>query len=456
MPFPDLSFVRPVLRLLGAFRLFLTRVRLALLQRLSHLSQRSLEHAIFIGGACGVGLVATLFAMLAEQASHWHARLAHQHAWLTFIALPFGLLLLRWITLRFAPNARGSGIPQTLLALETRMPAIRQRYLHLRDAGFKIALTSTALLFGASVGREGPTVQVGAAIMHTLAEKLKLSSDFNRRGLIIAGAAGGIAAAFNTPLAGVVFAIEELSHGRRLHTNMLTLGAVITAGLVSLAMLGHYTYFPRNPAVLLLPGYGGWGAALLASVVCGLCGGMFARLLVSGPSLLLPRTLATWWRDHPLQATFTCGLLLAGLGFATGGQTYGTGYETTRAMLEGQMAQAEFFGVSKFLATVLSYFSGIPGGIFAPSLSIGAGLGQNLTTLFFSASDLRGMALLCMAGFLAGATQAPLTAFVIVMEMTASQDLVVYLMVAAMGASLISRRIQPMPLYSALASNFVR
>ena len=229
-------------------------------------------------------------------------------------------------------------------------------------------MTLLGLMFGASTGREGPTVQVGASLMFALGRFSKK----HQPGLILAGSAAGVAAAFNTPLAGIVFGIEEMSRSFEVRASGLVIGTIIAAGLTSLAFLGNYTYFGTSGAVM--PFGIDWLAIPVCGVLGGLLGGLFSRLLIVF-AFGFPGRVGDLIKKHPVIFAGVCGLLVAVCGVASGGTVYGTGYEQARAVLHDQQQVSLFYAPLKFLASVLSSISGIPGGIFAPSLSVGAGIG---------------------------------------------------------------------------------
>jgi chloride channel protein, CIC family len=402
-------------------------------------------------GAVLVALLALGFARAADAAQVLSARMLEGRPLLILLVAPAGLTLSVWLTRRVFPGAQGSGIPQTIAALHLTDRAAVNRVLSLRVAFGKIVLTLLGLFVGASIGREGPTVQVGAATMHALGRALRLPREDLHRSLVLAGGAAGVAAAFNTPLAGVVFAIEELSHSFEARTSGTVLTAVILAGITTLALAGNYTYFGVSPAELDLGA--GWLAVAMCAVAGGVLGGVFSAALVEAAKGL-PGIAGRFPGRHPLLFAALCGLLLAGLGIASGGATYGTGYAQARGMVEGTAAMPALYPLLKLLATVVSYLSGIPGGIFAPSLSIGAGIGQWLAGLIPSAPS-GAVVLLGMVGYFSGVVQAPITATVIVMEMTDNQRMTIPLLATAMLAFGISRLICRRPLYGALAKRFL-
>ncbi len=398
-------------------------------------------------GAVLVALVAIAFASASDWAGRMFLRAAHTSPVLAMLLPPLGLSLSVWLTRTVFPGAQGSGIPQVIAALHMSEPRMVNAVLSPRIAVGKVILTLLGLASGASIGREGPTVQVGASIMNSLAGMLRLPRREVQRAMVLAGGAAGIAAAFNTPLAGIVFAIEELSHSFEARTSGTVLTAVIIGGIITLALAGNYTYFGVTSAQL------NFGAGWLAVGICAVCGGalggLFSRLLVEaarGFRGLSGRLV----RAHPIGFAALCGVLLAAIGLVSGGTTYGTGYAQARSLVEGHAGLPADFFVLKFAATVISYLSGIPGGIFAPSLAVGSGLGQLLAPLLPEAPPAA-VVLLGMVAYFSGAVQAPITATVIVMEMTDNQAMTIPLMATAMLAFGVSRLVCRRALYGALA-----
>lgn len=402
--------------------------------------------ALLVGAALLAGLLAILFAIGAELAIETHASMMAVSPWLTLLIAPAGFAAMAWLARRFFPATQGSGIPQAIAASLTDDRRIRRKLLSFKIAIAKIVLTLGGLLSGGSIGREGPSVQVGASVMHMLAGRKK-NRIASSRDLIVAGSGAGIAAAFNTPLGGIMFAIEEMCRHRAFQANSTTLTSVIFAGLMSLAVLGAYTYFGRTPATL------GWPTGIWPVLACGaaggLLGGLFARGLIAS-SRGLPGRLGEISANRPVLFAAGCGLGTALVGLATGGLTYGTGYGETKAALEGTAQLPVYFLVAKMFVIWLAFLSRIPAGVFAPSLAVGAGLGANIA-LFLPPEQSAAILTLGMVAFLAGMTQTPITSFVIVMEMTANHQMLLPLMATAVIAHAISRSVSPVPLYHALA-----
>jgi H+/Cl- antiporter ClcA len=418
------------------------------LRSMKVISVRWRRRTIFLMGGIAVGAAAVALATLADWTQAAFALLLAKSRYASLVVTPLGFALSVFLTNRFFPNSQGSGIPQAIAARQLTDQAARGRLVSIRIAIGKVLLTLLGLLCGASVGREGPTVQVGASIMFAAG----YMSPRRQPGLILAGAAAGVAAAFNTPLAGIVFGIEEMSREFETRTSALVISAVIAAGLTSLALVGNYDYFGSN-ATMLRNGTD-WLSVPLCGVAGGLAGGAFSRLLIE-LARSLPGRFGQLVKRHPIAVALACGLGVAVCGLASGDMIYGTGYAQVKAALEHGTPLPWDFGLLKLAATALSAISGIPGGIFAPSLAVGAGIGANVSHLF-SDAPLGAIMLLGMVSYFAGVVQAPITAFVIVTEMSDNHAMVVPLMASALIAHTTSGLVCPEGIYHALARGFLR
>jgi len=402
---------------------------------------------LFWLGAVIVGLVASGFAIVAEDANRGFNRLIEVSPYLAFIVCPLGLVLVSWLTERLFPGSQGSGIPQSIAALQMVEHTSRSAVLSFRIAFGKILLTLLGLLSGASIGREGPTVHIGAAIMFSLGRFARFPHHYMDKGLILAGGAAGIAAAFNTPLAGILFAVEEMGRSFEERTSGVLLTAVFLAGVTAIVVQGNYSYFGSTAAVLapsqlLVP-------VLACGIAGGLLGGLFSTALIQGS-----RRLAPLMQRRPALVALGCGLGIAGVGLLSGNTAYGTGYDEARAIITGEGNMPGNYPYMKMLATLLSYLSGIPGGIFAPSLATGAGVGAEIAN-WLPGLPVSAIIILGMVGYFTGVVQTPITAFVIVMEMTDNQELLLPLMATAFVAYVTSRLVCPEPIYRVLALSFL-
>ncbi len=397
------------------------------------------------------GLAVVLFTLLADTASQLFNDLTASGRWWPLLWTPALTAAIVW-ALRWVPGAGGSGPPQVVAALDSHLDAHgRSVLVSLRNSLAKMLIVAGGLLAGLSVGRQGPSVQIAAGVMYAARRFLSPRSGITARELIVAGGAAGIAAAFNTPLGGIVFAIEELSRKLETRSSGLMMGAIVMAGLVAVAAFGNLSYFGRIRIEHV--GWGVFAPGLLLALACGLAGGLFARLLIASVKGL-PDRFCAYRRQWPIRFAAACGLAVAVIGILTNGSAVGGGHDHTRALLAGEDNGVPLlWTLLKFIATWLTAWSGAPGGMFSPALSIGASLGNDVAALMAPEYQMVLMAL-GMAGFLAALTQTPITAMIIVMEMVDGYAMVLGLMSCALVASLVSRMLSR-PLYSTLAEQVV-
>jgi H+/Cl- antiporter ClcA len=414
--------------------------------------QRWQVRAVLWAAAATAGLAVVGFATLAEHALALFDAVYKRWWWSPFLLAPGLGMLVVWATRCFVPGAAGSGIPQVVAA--TKLAALNRPIdvlLSLRVAVGKVVLGSIALVGGFSAGREGPSVQVAASVLSLANRFLPHGRALRASDLILAGGAAGIAAAFNTPLAGIVFAVEEL--GRRLEsrTSGVLVSTIIISGLVAIALKGNYAYFGQlnvrdvGTAVLL--------PALIAGLVCGVFGGAFSWLLL-WPQRHPMFGVWAWRSAHPVAFAGLCGLVVAGLGWVSGGTSFGSGYAAASQAIGGQITLEWHTPITRFVATLATYFSGMPGGIFAPSLAVGTAVGSDLAQWVGLGLDAHAWIALCMAAFLAAVTQSPITAAIIVMEMVNGHQMVISLMAVAFLSKSVSARFGP-ELYQQLAEGWM-
>jgi len=419
---------------------------------LRHIRRIWHEYGVFWLGAILVGLIAVLYARLIDYGFSYFQTIRHAHAWAPLVITPALSALCVWLTRTYFRGAEGSGIPQVIATLHDNPTDLGNKLLTLKLAAGKILISFLAILGGFTIGREGPTVQVGAAIMFSMRRFYKRSHIMIERQLVLAGAAAGLSAAFNTPLAGIVFAIEELTRSFESRTSGVLITAIIFAGVVALGLNGNYTYFGT---ILIAPA--DFDRSLIIAVIStglitGLAGGGFCWLLLN-TQRWIPEPLQTLRQQQPVAFGALCGLAIAVVGVASGGHTFGSGYAEARGLLDGSEHLTVLYPFVKMFSMVGSYLPGIPGGIFAPSLAIGAGFG-NILHMVFDHMSLPLLIALAMVGYLAAVTQSPITAFVIVMEMINGHALVISLMATALISSRVSRLLAP-PLYDALAQRYM-
>jgi H+/Cl- antiporter ClcA len=405
------------------------------------------------GAALLVGLVSVLYAEWSADVSSIFLSWIRGRPWVAFLITPAFTVLALFLTRRWFTGSEGSGIPQVIAALHASHAneehTLLRRLFGPRVIIGKIVVSLIGLLGGLTIGREGPTVHIGAAMMAEIRRFYPHRSAQLERRLLLAGAAAGLSAAFNTPLAGIIFAIEELARDFESRTNGIMITAVVFSGLTSLALAGNYLYFGQ----INVPGNLGAAFALpvvLSAALTGLLGAAFNLTLLRWQTWM-PHWLIALRSRWPLFYALLVGLVVAALGIGSHGETWGSGYDQAHQLLTGTATLSQGYALTKWGAMVVTYMVGIPGGLFSPSLSIGAGLAQWVHAAFAWA-PMPAVIALCMTGYLAAVTQSPITSFVIVMEMTNGTGMVIPMMATALVASRISAFFTP-PLYEALARN---
>ena len=389
-----------------------------------------------------VGLVVVAFIVVTERLG---ARLypAQVPAWHRLAVPTVGALLSGWLLARYFPNARGSGIPQTKTAL-----FLHQGYIRLSTVLGKFGCSALSLASGIALGREGPTVQVGAGIASVLGRRLGLGPR-RVQALVPIGTAAALAAAFNTPIAAVLFTLEEILGD--LHAPVL--GSIVISSATSWAVLhlvlGDEPLFHVPAYQLVHP------VELPVYAVLGIAGGLvsvaFVKLLLGlrRGFLWLPRS-TLWWQP------VVGGLAVGVLGWFVP-DVLGVGYAHVGEALNGKMALGvmALLLALKVVATATCYASGNAGGIFGPSLFIGAMLGGAVGSLAHAGlPDITGSpgayALVGMGAAFAGIVRAPMTSVIMIFEITRDYSIIVPVMIANLLSYFISQRLQPVPVYEAL------
>src|SRR5467141_3069167 len=390
-----------------------------------------------------VGAVVVAFILLTER---FGARLypAGGAAWRRLLVPVTGSLGMGYLLFRYFPDARGSGVPQTKAALYARGGRISMSTVF-----GKFFCTSATLASGIPLGREGPAVQVGAGIASVLGRKLGLRPE-KVKALVPVGAAAAIAAAFNTPLAAVLFALEEVVG----YMHAPVLGSVVLASATSWAilrlLLGNDPLFQVPQYQLVHPGELGIYAIL--GVAGGFVSVAFTKLLLWMRARFLRFPRKTVWLQ-PVAG----GLMVGVMGWFVP-QLLGVGYKHVGEVLNGRMALRlmVFLLVLKLVAVAASYASGNAGGIFGPSLFLGAMLGGVVGTAaqYFLpgyAASPGAYALVGMDTAFAGIIRAPMTSVVMIFEITRDYAVIVPLMISSLVSSFISARFQKQTIYEVLA-----
>ncbi len=406
------------------------------------------EDQLFLIVTIVIGLVAGLAAVLFTLAIHaFQLRLFGLEPSAvrlvlvpTLVSLVAGLLLARHFS-----DVRGSGIPQTEAAYHLNDGVIPAR------VAFGKFLTGVLCIgSGHSMGREGPSVQIGASIASALGQRLRLSPA-NVKNLVPVGAAAALAAAFNTPIAAVIFSLEEIVGDMNARVLGSTVVASVAAVVLERSILGNEPFF-RVPAYELRH-----PLELLAYAGLGIVGGVVSIVFCRG--LLRARA---WFRRLPVWSVPwqpAMGGLAVGALLVFVPQVMGVGYESVDQALHGRLLLSGLLilGTAKLAATIVSYASGNAGGIFAPTLFLGAMVGgatgmvvQHLGLFFVPSGDPGAYALVGMGTLFAGIIRAPMTSVFMIFELTQDYEIIVPLMIANLTSLVISRRFQPVPVYHAL------
>ncbi|MCA6451099.1 MAG: chloride channel protein [Chitinophagaceae bacterium] len=424
--------------------------------RNEHLKKNLLNALPFWTGAFISGAFAVLYAKLfswAEQGTHIIYAKSH---WAFFIITPMCFVIAWWIVSKYAPYARGSGIPQVSAAIELTKPKDSYKInilLSLRIIFIKI-LSSLIMVFGGgAIGREGPTIQISASIFKKINDLLPAwYPKISKRNMLVTGAASGLAAAFNTPLGGIVFAIEELTKMHFSFFKSALLTGVIIAGLTALNFSGPYLYL-GYPA---LEGISTWIILCIIpiAIITGLAGSFMGTLILF--IFKLKKGLKSMFQKGTYVAI--CGLLIALIAVFIDTHTFGSGKEIMNTTLFSNQKQVEWYlPILRMLGPILSFSTGASGGIFAPSLSAGASIGALLSGWFHLSPTETNLLILCgMTGFLTSITRSPFTSSILVLEMTNSHNIIFYIMLTALFANLVATLVSKHSFYDHLKDQYIR
>ncbi|VXB26819.1 MULTISPECIES: chloride channel protein [Chryseobacterium] len=442
-------------------RRILVYIRKGLKKSFDNIRNEQLKHNLLQAIPFWIGSVITgFFAVMYAKIFAWGENLLHfildWHDWMIFIIAPIGFVLSWWLVKEFAPNAKGSGIPQVMAAVELANPKEHRKIrslLSIKIIVFKIISSVILVIGGGAVGREGPTIQIAGSIFRKVNEYLpEWWPKISKKNMIMTGAAAGLAAAFNTPLGGIVFAVEELSktHINYFKTALFT--AVIIAGLTAQTLAGSYLYlgYPKTNDVSLMV--------------------MFPIILVGGIAGILASQLSVTmlkisdWKKRKLKTDKSnvlflvgCALVIAFISFFISREVLGSGKEIMeRVLFTPDKHEDWYVPILRMLGPALSFTSGGAGGIFAPALTAGASIGSVISGIIHLTPNETNVVILAgMVAFLTGITRAPFTSAIIVLEMTDRHSLIFHLMLAGMVSSLFSILVSRHSLYDVLKMNFL-
>lgn len=430
----------------------------SLVERINNdkLKQNLLQALPFWIASLITGVVAVVYARLFSWAESFSVSIAHRTGWLLFIITPVCFVTAWWMVRKFAPNSKGSGIPQVMAAIELSTP----RHNHYVDSLLSIRivvvkiLSSMLMVFGgAAVGREGPTIQIAGSIFWRVNQLLPKSwPKISKKNMIMTGAAAGLAAAFNTPLGGIVFAVEELAKTHINYFKTAVFTAVIIAGLTAQGILGPYLYigYPKVDGLTRFI----FLYVIVVALVAGLTGTLVSKLIL--------RILA-WKANSKIKYidvlyVIVIALIIAATAYFIDTNILGSG---KKEMTDVLFSENKYCGwqqsLMRIVGPVLSFTTGAAGGIFAPSLSAGATVGSLVAQLFSLTSTNANLLILSgMVAFLTGVTKSPFTSAILVLEMTDRHNVIFHLLLAGIVASMVSGLIQRKSLYAHLETNFLR
>ena len=389
------------------------------------------------------GLLAVLFALSIDLAQHHLLGSAPGASRLILVPVAGSIVAGVLLAKVFGPDARGSGVPQTKAAYH-----LRQGYIPGRVPIGKFLMGVLCIGSGHSLGREGPSVQIGAGLASAVGQWLRLPQE-RRQTLVPVGISAALAAAFNTPVAAVLFTLEEIISDMNAPLLGSTVVASVAAVMVSRSILGNEPLFHVPEYQLAHP------AELIGYCVLGIIGGLASVAFCKG--LLATRR---FFLNLPARTKMwqpAMGGLIIGFTLVVVPEVAGVGYAQVDAALNGGLLiqTLAVLLIVKMGATIVSYASGNAGGIFAPTLFLGAMLGGlvGLATQMvapFPVGEPGAYALVGMGALFAGIIRAPMTSVFMIFELTQDYQILVPLMVANLLSLFISRRFQPVPVYTAL------
>lgn len=385
----------------------------------------------FLFAAAVVGFASAGFSFLVDKAFMYCHMVFNYGGYWMFLFTPSIFVVTVFLLKKFFPFSDGSGLPQGYAIDVFGEQEINQHY-SIRTAIGKAILTFMSILGGASLGKEGPTIQICSSIF----AQIKGITLEKKRLLIKLAAGVGVAAAFNTPLGGMIFAIEEYVRKISAKSATMLVGGTLIAVVINNYFSGDLEYMGSISLSLLNHGFKIGYLALFIGLICGLGGALFTKIIV------FISVNNTWFinrlrKNHYLLNALVFGLVVALIGYFTNGLSFGNGANATKYFLDTNTQAPWYYGVSKFCGAVSSVAAGVPGGYFSTALSIGAGIGD-LIHHFVPSIPLVQFYLLGMVGFLASITQSPITATAMVVEMSNTSEFAIPILITAFIASMIA------------------
>lgn len=353
-----------------------------------------------VGSAC--------FSIITNVAYSWCMKVYHYIGIGMLVYTPVIFTAVAYILKKYFPYAGGSGLPQGYALDIYEKDKLYQTY-SIKTMWGKVILTFMSILGGASLGREGPTIQICASIFSSF----KNISLKRKKFLIRVGSGVGVATAFNSPLGGITFAIEEYIQHSNSKMNYILLSGIAIAGYFAVLVGGDYYYMGQMRIDRLSYGWHVIFTSVFAGLVCGFAGAIFTWIIVR-VSVDNGTILDKFRKRNYLLVAFIFGVLIGCLGLLTNGMSFGNGAETTRGFINVGADLPWYYAIAKTLGATFSVAASAPGGYFSTSLSIGAGLMGIMHHWLPSDISVQQLYLIGMVGFLAAITDAPITAVVMI------------------------------------------
>ena len=395
----------------------------------------------------------TKLFIYAEDASAY----VYQHkAWLFFLLTPVCFIAGWWVVLKVAPYAKGSGIPQVMASIELSTPKNNEKInklLSLKIILVKLVSSLVLAVGGGVIGKEGPAIHIAGSVFREINNRLpKWWPKISKRNMIMTGAAAGLAAAFNTPLGGIVFAVEELTKTHISYFKTALFTAVIISGLAAQALLGPYLYLGYPD----LRHISSWifFAVIAVAIISGLTAAAMSKIILR--IFAWKRTFQSRYQ-HVLFLTGSA-LILVILGLFVNQSAFGSGKNIMTSTLFTNAKYLPWYTpFLRITGPILCFTTGAAGGIFAPALGAGASVGSVMAGWFhLSAADSNLLILCGMVGFLTGVTRTPFTSAILVLEMTDRHNVIFHLMFAGMVASIVAILIDKYSLYDHLKHQYLQ
>ena len=392
-------------------------------------------------------IVITFFLEVSDYAQHSFKNLIGTDPYLSFIITPIVFVGIVYVAKYYCHYVQGSGIPQLIAATDSRNKSIREQLLSFRIALGKIGFIFLGMLGGAPIGIEGPSIHIGGSIFYGFNRFIKLNRKFLIHALIAIGGSAGLIVAFNAPIAGFLFAYEEI--GRKLKKQALILIAIMSGIVYLFAIMyrGDANYL-TNLSAYSLELTLVWQLLPLA-ILAGVLGGLFSK-----STLFLINKFITHSKLKIITIAVVLGFIVASFNYLSTGQIAGSGKDEVLLMLGGTGLGLDFVAM-KYFATLTSLASTIPGGLFMPSISIGAGIGSEVAS-FYTQIDTQVIIIMAMIAYLSAVIRAPLTSVFVILEMTTTLHLLIPGLMIAFIANWISKQIFAQPIYEALADNYLK